>query len=107
MSMLSQIIFCDLYLFLIIYINLAIEVKLFLDQKIAQIIIQNARVRLLRFYDIIFIYIDFIKVNKTQFKELNDRYRNKRKKGKQFKNDQILKNCFILIETFSKASART
>ena len=63
--------------------------------------------RLLRFYNIIFIYIDFAEINKTQFKKLNNYYRNERKKGKQPKNNQILKNCFMLIKTLSKTSART
>ena len=65
----------------------------------------DARLRLLRFYDIISVYIDFAEIDKTQFKKLNDRYGNERKKKKKKKkrDDQVLKNCYVSIEALSKA----
>lgn len=62
--MLSQIIFYNSYLFLIIYINFAIEIKFFLNQKIAQIDIADTRLKFFQFYNIIFIHLDFIKMKK-------------------------------------------
>ena len=60
-----QAISCDLCLFLAIYTNLAVEVKLFLDQKAAQTAVADARQRLLRFYDTIPIHPDFTEVDKA------------------------------------------
>ena len=104
--MLPQVFFCDPCLFLAIYTNLAIEVKLFLDQKKEAITVSDARQRLLRFYDTIPIHTDFAEVNKTQFKELNNRYRNKRKKKKE-RDDQVLQDYYVSIGAPPKAGVVT
>ena len=94
----------DVCLFLAIYINLAVEVKLYLDQRAAQTAVADARQRLLRFYDTIPIHADFAEVDKAQFKELNRRYRNDRKKNKK-RDDQVLKDCYVSIGAPPKAGS--
>ena len=86
---------------LAIYVNLIIEVKLFLNVvKNDEKNMQNARIRLLNFYDDIFFHKNFKQIDKSDFKQLRKRYRNQHDFSNS-KKSKILKECFTFIDLFS------
>jgi len=82
-------------------VNVAIEVKLYLDICDTDIDVLNVRSRLLKFYDQISTHNDFINIDKSDFKELKECYQNMHDAAFK-KHKQILKKCFTSIETSSK-----
>ena len=82
---------------LIIYVNLIIEVKLYLNISDININKLNARDRLLKFYDQIFVHSNFKDVNKSDFKKIKKRYRNQHDNIVE-RSDRIFKKCFTFIE---------
>ena len=86
---------------LAIYVNLIIEIKLFLNVvKNDEKNMQNARIRLLNFYDDIFFHENFKQIDKLNFKQLRKRYRNQHDFSNSKKN-KILKKCFTFFDLFS------
>ena len=60
----------------IIYINFVIEIKLLLNVKETNTEIKNAKNKIVKFYDQLFLSDDFKNVTKKDFKEMKRRYRN-------------------------------
>jgi hypothetical protein len=86
---------CSDILLIAIYVNLAIEVKLYLDVSITQGRL-DSRDRLLKFYDKIPLHSNFKEVDKTDSKEVKKRYRNQH--GTQAdQSARILEECFTSI----------
>ena len=81
---------------LAIYVNLAIEVKLYQDVFATGVGVKDARHRFLKFYNKMPLHADFQDVEKSEFKELFSRYRNARKTSKQ-DDDNVLKECYTSI----------
>ena len=81
---------------LAIYVNLAIEVKLYLDICETGIGALDARDRLLKFYDQIPVHPNFDNVDKSDFKEIKKRYRNQQGTPAE-RSDRILRECFTSI----------
>ena len=80
--------------------NFIIEIKLYLNINDININKLNARNRLLKFYDQIFVYSNFKNVNKFNFKKIKKRYYNQYDNIVK-RNDRILKKCFTFIKTSS------
>ena len=79
-----------------IYVNLAIEVKLYLDCCHTGSGAMDARARLLRFYDRIPLHPNFQDVDKSDFKEVKKRYRNHHGTASE-RNDSVLEECFTSL----------
>ena len=76
--------------------NLATEVKLYLDTVATGKGLLDARDRLLKFYDQIPVHPNFQDVDKSDFKELKKRYRNQH--GTQAeRGDRVLQECYVSI----------
>ena len=76
--------------------NLAIEVKLYLDACDTESGALDARNRLLKFYNSIPIHPDFHDVDKSDFKEVKKRYQNQHHTAAS-KTNHILKECFTSL----------
>ena len=76
--------------------NLAIELKLYLDACDTNSGALDARDRLLKFYDQIPVHPNFSEVDKQDFKELRRRYRNQHGAPAE-RSDRILKECFTSL----------
>ena len=83
---------------LAIYVNLATQVKLYMDVAATGVGKLDARNRLLKFYDALAIHEDFVDVDKTEFKEIRKRYRNSHE-GRAEGSHLILKECYTSIGT--------
>ena len=77
------------------------KIKLYLDAEKIEIKVLNIRNKLLLFYDIIFLYKNFAKVNKNNFKEFINCYRNDKKTLKK-KCIKILDTYFVFLNTSSR-----
>ena len=94
-SLTVTIIPCTQRHYLAIYINLAIEVKLYQDASTGNGKL-DARERLIKFYDQLPLHPDFRDVDKNDFKELRDRYRNsKAASGDRYAG--ILEECYTSV----------
>ena len=91
----------------VIYVNFVIEVKFLLDVKKTNTEIKNARNKIVKFYDQLFLSDDFKKITKENFKEMKRRYRNAHDVIKK-RNEDLLKKCYVSIgASFSKFKKRT
>ena len=89
-------------MFIILYVNLTIQTKLYLDIKKIDVDVQDARQKLFNFYDLFFIHVDFEKVDMIDFHELKERIKNQRK-SKKVMNSVVFSNNF---QSFDLSSAK-
>lgn len=90
---------CFNILLIVIYVNLAIKMKLYLDVFITQERL-NFRDWLLKFYDKISLHSNFKEVDKINFKKVKKHYCNQHDTQTD-QNARILEECFIFIDTSS------
>ena len=83
---------------LAIYVNLATQVKLYMDVAATGVGKLDARNRFLKFYDSLAIHEDFVDVDKTEFKEIRKRYRNSHE-DRAGGSHRILKEYYTSIGT--------
>lgn len=86
------ILYC--YLFLAIFVNLAIETKLYVDANKAGFEALGARQKLVKFYNQIPTAEQIDEVEKSDFKELKQRFRNQRS-AKTDDNNALMQECFV------------
>lgn len=96
---------CSSHLNADIYVNLAIETKLYVDTVEINQEALDARQRLLRFYDLLLTHENFNDVDKSEFCELTKRYRNDRKKIKK-KDNNMLSESYVSVDRSSKKTSK-
>lgn len=90
--------------FLDIYVNLAVKTKRYLDVCETGIEVADAHVKLLRFYNVLSMHKDFEKVDKADFYELSEQFRNNQKQAKE-QDTKLLEESFRSLEPPSKKQA--